>query len=618
MSTELTLYIALFLPLVGFFALVLFGDKLNRLWTGVIGSGAVGLSFLYFVYLVTGDIRGDWEFLNPTLYPWIQIPGIETGFSLYVDSLSFLMTLIITGIGFLILVYSNGYMEGDPDYVRFFAFMNLFVFAMLLLVLSGNLLVLFVGWEGVGLASYLLIGFWYERPKAAGAAVKAFVVNRVGDLGFLLGLLLAYYLFGTADIASILSRGQEVSQTALTVLTGLLFIGAIGKSAQIPLHTWLPDAMEGPTPVSALIHAATMVTAGVFLIVRLHPLFLLTPLTMQVVGVIGGVTSLFAALAAIGQMDLKRVLAYSTVSQLGLMFLACGAGAFYSAMFHLTTHAFVKGLLFLAAGNVVHRMHGETDMSKMGGLWRVFPITHWLFLIGVLAMSGIPPLAIFFSKDLILEQEYLTGFDFLFYLALSASILTAFYLARAYSLTFLGKSKEDSEIREASPVMLIPVSILAFLSITGGVLGLTYGKAPLLEHFIDEVGLSAAERTLSHGFMLSSETAAIIIGAFSGIFLAFWLYTKTCLRTKPPLPILAKGFYFNEIYDRLFVRPLYALSGWITNFWEPKVFEGSIWSATFLVGKFSRALQILQSGQIRSYVAWLMVGGAFLLIYFKV
>lgn len=619
---HIILILGLFLPLLGFLVLTASSKFIVRRLTEWIACSTILLSFICFIslfFIFSDHHEAAFSF---TLFNWIPLEGIQTDFNLHVDPLSIWMALLITGIGFLIHLYSIGYMDHEEDFVRYFAFLNFFVFSMLLLVLAGNLLVMFIGWEGVGLASYLLIGFWYARPEAAPAATKAFIMNRIGDLGFLLGILLTLYTFGTSDFSEISSRvGQEFSSgsTVLTAITLLLFIGAIGKSAQLPLYTWLPDAMAGPTPVSALIHAATMVTAGVYLIVRMHAVYSLAPLTLNIVGIVGGVTSLFAALCAIGQTDLKRVLAYSTVSQLGLMFLACGVGAFYSAMFHLTTHAFMKALLFLSAGNVVHMMHNTTDMSKMGGLAKTFTYTHWLFLIGVLAMSGIPPLAAFFSKDLILEVEAHAGYLVLFYLGLAASILTAFYLTRAYCLTFTGQSRVEKslfgKIKEAPFIMIIPVSILAVLSIVGGFLGSCFDCVPLLETFLADIGITPIEKELSTHFLLTPEMMIATIGGIFGIAAAAFLYTKYADRFLLALPVLRKAFFIDEIYEALFVVPLRALARFITVVLEPKVFDGHIHASVKGTQELSRILQYLQSGQIRSYTAWMVVGAVLLTVY---
>jgi NADH-quinone oxidoreductase subunit L len=615
--------LGLFLPLFGFLLLVAFSQRIGRQTTHAIACGTVLISFFsfiacFFFYQIMGKIPQDFLF-----YPWLVVDAVQANFTLHVDSLSLLMTFIITGVGFLIHVYSTGYMDHEKDYARYFAFLNLFIFFMLLLVLAGDLLLLFVGWEGVGLASYLLIGFWYERPAAAQAATKAFVINRIGDLGLLLGILLTFYLFGTTEITTVSQLAKQqfaVGAPVITLLTLLYFVGATGKSAQLPLYTWLPDAMEGPTPVSALIHAATMVTAGVYLVVRMNEVFLLAPFTLQVVGIIGAVTALFASICALAQTDLKRVLAYSTVSQLGLMFLACGSGAFYSGMFHLTTHAFVKALLFLSAGNVVHLLHGTTEMSKMGGLSKVFTKTHVLFLIGVLALAGIPPLATFFSKDLILEQAHMAGFNLLFYLGLAASILTGFYLTRAYCLTFRGASHLTTEelqtVHEAPARMLIPVSILGLLAVIGGLLGFTFNEHPLLEKFLYPIiQPTVAEQQLSSGFILTPETWLAIAGAIFGVGSAAWLYTQGLNRLGPTVEWVKKAFYLNEIYWACIALPLQGLAWFIASVSEPKIFDQSIEKINQLTEKIAQGLQRVQSGQIRSYVAWMVLGSVALLAF---
>lgn len=612
----------LFLPLAGFLILMLSSDYISRFWTGLVGCATILASFCLFAYffLFFTDTSLDPELIN--LFTWIPIEGINANFELRLDHLSLLMTLIITGVGFLIHAYSIGYMHHEEDYARFFACMNLFVFAMLLLVLAEHLLLLFVGWEGVGLASYLLIGYYYHRPSAAAAATKAFVVNRIGDAALLIGLLLTFYLFGTSDITNVTAKaiaGFAIGAPVITILTMLYFFGASGKSAQIPLQTWLADAMEGPTPVSALIHAATMVTAGVYLVVRMHHVFLLAPTTLQWVGIIGAVTSLFAALCATAQTDIKRVLANSTMSQLGLMFLACGAGAFYSAMFHLTTHAFVKATLFLSVGNILHMMNGTTNMEKMGGLGKRMPITRWFYLIGVLALSGIPPLATYFSKDLILEQEYMHGYETLFYIGLAASVLTGFYMMRSFVLTFMGKPRLEEKIlkvvKEAPKIMLIPISVLAFFSIFGGFIGFSLTKTPFLERFLAEVGVTKEEAHLSTGIELSPEMIMAISGAFIGVGSALLLYLKFYDKLGPTLLFLKKSFYFDEFYHRVFVVPLKALSRFISRVLEPDFFEGSLNWLSHLTNQMSRGLQTMQSGEIRSYVAWMVAGAVLLLAY---
>ncbi|MBA3957103.1 MAG: NADH-quinone oxidoreductase subunit L [Parachlamydiaceae bacterium] len=609
----------LFAPLIGFLILLFSSPIIKRRLTGIIACTTLFISFCCFSSIIFLAHDLDLKF---SLFKWISFAGIDADFMLHLDSLSLLMCLIITGVGFLIHVYSIGYMEHENDYARYFACLNFFVFSMLLLVLAGHLLLLFVGWEGVGLASYLLIGFWYERPSAASAATKAFVVNRIGDLGLLLGILLTLYTFGTGNmetISDMASHKFAVGAPLITIITLLYFVGATGKSAQLPLHTWLPDAMEGPTPVSALIHAATMVTAGVYLVVRMHPLFLLSPFTLQVVGVIGGVTALFAALCALAQTDLKRVLAYSTISQLGFMFLACGAGAFYSAMFHLTTHAFMKALLFLSAGNVLHMMHDITDMNRMGGLARKLPVTNWLFLIGVLAMSGIPPLAAFFSKDLILEQEHLAGFEVLYYIAFAASVLTAIYLMRAYCLTFWGTPRASSyiwnSIQEAPRIMIIPLILLAVLAILGGFLGYTFNYTPPLEEFLDEISMTSAEQHLLSTEFFNSETLTTLVAVLVAMGGTILMYTTFADYLLPSLTVLKRAFFVDEIYDFIFVRPLKAVAKGIASIVEPRVFDESIRVSARSTQGIAQHLQNWQNGQIRSYVACFVLGTVLLIAY---
>lgn len=617
------LCLALFLPLIGFLVITASSGVISRKMAGIIACSTLFISFVCFVSIlqIYENMGADPRVF--VLYKWIPVAGINADFSLRIDSLSLLMTLIITGVGFLIHVYSIGYMDHEEDYARYFACLNFFVFSMLLLVLAEHLLLLFVGWEGVGLASYLLIGFWYTKPAAAQAATKAFVVNRIGDLGLLLGLLMTFNVFGTGDIAEVSRRATEgfaVGATALSVISLLYFIGATGKSAQLPLHTWLPDAMEGPTPVSALIHAATMVTAGVYLVVRMHPVFLQAPEILQFVGYVGGVTALFAALCAVGQTDLKRVLAYSTVSQLGLMFLACGEGAFFAAMFHLTTHAFVKALLFLSAGNVVHMMHGTTEMDRMGGLSKIFTKTHWLFLVGVLAMSGIPPFAAFFSKDLILEQGHLAGFETLFVIGLFVSLLTAFYLTRAYCLTFTGPQRfqePSGDIHEAPRVMLLPVSILTLLAIIGGFLGFCLScRTPILENFLAEADVALGDEVkMNISFIFSFVTVISTIVALIGIAAAAWIYTNFGERFRAPIQTFKKSFYIDEIYDKVIVQPLEAVARFIADIFEPKVFDRSIRITAQGTQGVAQFLQQTQSGQIRSYIAWIVIGSVLVLAY---
>lgn len=617
---ENALITGLFLPLLGFLLILLFSNKIGRRPTEFIACSSLFLSFALFAWLFFERTNPD--LINVKLFDWIPVPGLTTSFGLHLDSLSHLMTLIITGIGFLIHVYSIGYMDHDEYYGRFFGCLNFFVFAMLLLVLADSLLLLFVGWEGVGLASYLLIGFWYERPVAAQAATKAFVVNRIGDLGLLLGILLAFTLFGTSDMAAVNAKAvaeYSPGEPLMVLFTLLLFTGAVGKSAQLPLQVWLPDAMAGPTPVSALIHAATMVTAGVYLVVRMHPVFEIAPLTMNIVAVIGAATSLYAAFCAVGQTDLKRVLAYSTVSQLGFMFLACGIGAFFAAMFHLTMHAFMKACLFLAAGNVVHMMHDTTEMGRMGGLSAIFKKTHILFLIGVLAMAGIPPLAAFFSKDLILEESSLAGYQLLFCVAMLASLLTGFYLTRAYCLTFLGRTHltnhEQETVKEAPNVMIIPVALLALLSLVGGFLGFSIGGPPAFEIFLAQSGADYGAQELNEGFHMTWEIWLSLVIAIIGVGGAFYVYSRMSDAMIESMRFLKKAFYFDEFYDVFIVSPAHWVARITGNVLEPLLFDGSVREVATSSQSVASWMQKMQSGQIRSYVAWMAIGSVFLLLF---
>lgn len=602
---EWILLAVLLLPL---FSAILLMSFTHPFAIRLVGCGSIFLSFIgmLILFFFGGEEIGSYRY-----HEWISVPGFFAPFSLHLDHLSIWMGLIVTGIGFLIHLYSIGYMDEEPSLARFFACMNFFIFAMLLLVLADNLLLLYFGWEGVGAASYLLIGFWFEKTSAERASMKAFLINRVGDFGMLLGIFLAGALLGSVEIPVLNSLTPE--ESIATAVTLLLFIGAIGKSAQLPLFSWLPDAMEGPTPVSALIHAATMVTAGVYLVVRMHPLFEHAPLTLHVVGWVGGLSALYAALTAIGQTDLKRVLAYSTMSQLGLMFLACGAGAFYAAMFHLTTHAFIKALLFLTAGNILHSLHGENNMRKMGGIASLMPKTNILFLIGILALSGIPPLAAFFSKDLILEVELDADYYYLYGIGLITSLLTAFYLTRAYCLTFLG-NPQSPKAHEAPNIMLRPLYVLAGLAIVGGFLGFTTFQTPFLEHYLKDLGITHEEQTFSTTLLTSAGTWIAFSLSCLSIALAWWLYGHS---KKEDQPVLAEGFYLNNLGRALITTPSLKFAEWMNYFIEPKAIQGSLHASLGAINAFSLQLQKLQNGQIRTYVAWMTLGAAFLLFYLR-
>ncbi|MEX1274651.1 MAG: NADH-quinone oxidoreductase subunit L [Bacteroidota bacterium] len=586
-------FIVLF-PLLGFLFLGLFGARIrNEKLIGIIGSGAVGLSFLLavalFIHMLGLEPGQRKEIVG--LFSWIgtftgTANAVQVSIAYQVDQLSILMTLVVTGVGFLIHVYSIGYMHGDPGFWRFFTYMNLFVFAMLNLVLADNFLLMFLGWEGVGLCSYLLIGFWYERKFDVGgykpgtastndAAKKAFIVNRIGDFGFLLALFLIVVHFGSLSFDAVFGRATVMSpgSNVMVWITLLLFLGATGKSAQIPLFVWLPDAMAGPTPVSALIHAATMVTAGVYMVARCSILFALAPATLQVVAIIGAVTAIMAATIGLVQNDIKKVLAYSTVSQLGYMFLAMGVAAFTAGIFHVVTHAFFKALLFLGSGAVIHAMHDEQDIQKMGGLKKYLPVTYKTFLIGAIAIAGIPPFAGFFSKDEILWKAFSSdhGSVALWLLAAAGAGMTAFYMFRLVVLTFEGKERFDHHQvhpHEAPKTMTVPLIVLAFLSVVGGFIGvpesLMGGNA--VEHWLEPIfapAMAALRETPHHGGATEYILMLLSVGiAVAGIVLARTVYLKRedlaeawRSRYARMYKVLWNKYYVDEAYDALFVRP---------------------------------------------------------------
>ena len=592
------------LPLLGAVVNGLAGPRMSRRAVHVVACGSVLAALLVSAGAVW-SLAGDLEALaaappegmqvdtatrsvEVTLGAWIPsgTPGsfaADWGFAL--DPLSSVLILVVTGVGFLIHVYSMGYMHSDPGYARYFSYLNLFMGMMLILVLGSSLLVMFVGWEGVGLCSYLLIGFWYEDLAKASAGMKAFLVNRIGDFGFLLGMLLIFAHFGTLNIHRVLGAVEgRLGETAL--LTGialLLFVGAIGKSAQIPLHVWLPDAMAGPTPVSALIHAATMVTAGVYMVARMSPMYVAAPAALATVAVIGAATALFAATIGLAQNDIKKVLAYSTVSQLGYMFLACGVGAFTAGIFHLTTHAFFKGLLFLGSGSVIHAMSGEQDMQRMGGLKKWLPLTYGTFLLGTISIAGFFPFAGFFSKDEILWKTWAGGHALLWLVGTLAALLTAFYMFRLLFLTFYGESRASEEVKshihESPRSMTVPLMVLAALSVVGGWIGLS----PALSFGVD---WNLFERWLHPVFEPAARIAAALAGHGEGhgahslaqewLFIAVALAVATAgtllawvlYRVRPELPAAIAGrlgvayrlvrekYYVDEIYNVLFVRSL--------------------------------------------------------------
>jgi NADH-quinone oxidoreductase subunit L len=614
-----------FCPALSALVLVLFGRRLSRKVVSVQACAAVFFSFAVSVVSCLGFIHtngGDFPLIKH-LFSWISAGSLKAGFSLQFDPLSAIMVLVVTGVGFLIHVYSIGYMSRDKGYARYFACLNLFTFAMLLLVLASNMILMFVGWEGVGLCSYLLIGFWFERPAAAAAGKKAFIVNRIGDAGFILGVLFIVLAVGNSEFTAIneaignggLARGMA------TGIAILLFIGAAGKSAQIPLYVWLPDAMEGPTPVSALIHAATMVTAGVYMVARMNLLYAFSGTAGQIVAVVGAVTAVYAATMALTQNDIKRVLAYSTISQLGYMFLGCGVGAYAAGIFHLYTHAFFKSLLFLAAGSVIHSLSGEQDMRKMGGLRKYLPRTYPAFLIGAIAIAGVPFLSGFYSKDAILTQVFAQGHYVLWALGLGAAVLTAFYMFRLIFLTFYGEERLNPEaklhLHESPRIMTVPLAILAFFSITAGYVGLPAvlgEKADVFKRFLNPVIRSVSGGHPAFGtewLLILLSTAAALLG----IFLAYALYLKNkgiphALVARFPglYKLLYNKYYVDEIYDAVVVNPLIRCSEGIYGGFDIKVIDGSLDGAASAAGLAGKILAYLQTGLLKDYALAFLLG----------
>ncbi|MCF6155415.1 MAG: NADH-quinone oxidoreductase subunit L [Candidatus Brocadia sp.] len=625
-------------PLIGAAINGLIGKRLHKETVGYIACGAIGLSLFISILVFCGLIflPPDERLFEKHLFSWIESGSFKSAAGLQVDPLSSLMILIVTGVGFLIHIYSIGYMHTDKGYHRYFCYLNLFTFSMLLLVLGNNFLLMFIGWEAVGLCSYLLIGFWFEKKSASNAAKKAFVVNRVGDFGFALGIMLIFLTFHSIDFTEVLSAASHgnfaVGSFTVTIITLLLFMGATGKSAQIPLYTWLPDAMEGPTPVSALIHAATMVTAGVYMIARCNVLYMLSPFTMTVVASIGAATALFAASIGLVQNDIKRVLAYSTISQLGYMFLACGVGAFTAGVFHLMTHAFFKALLFLGSGSVIHALSGEQDMRKMGGLRHHIPVTYKTFLVGTVAIAGIPPFAGFFSKDEILLESLVLGNFVYWMIGAFAAFLTAFYMFRLLFMTFHGESRVDHHVMEhlhESPKnMTLPLIVLAGLSFFGGFLGIP-GVSAITSFLAPVFGghghteISATEAGVHHSAWLPYVMMVISTAiALAGIFLAYQMYMK-----KPELPgklaerfrlihkLLLNKYYVDEIYDILFVNSTKKISVQLWKRVDTGMIDGSVNGIARLVGGIGNVLRLLQTGYIRNYAFYIVIGCIFIIVF---
>src|ERR1022692_1186249 len=644
------------LPLAGAAINGFFGRRSSKKSITAVALGFCGLAFALAVVIAARFSSASAPYYFDLAH-WLRSGSFQVDFSFYLDQLSLVMLLVVTGVGFLIHIYSVGYMWDDESYYRFMAYLNLFMFFMLTLVLAKNYLVMFIGWEGVGLASYLLIGFWFTKDSAAAAGKKAFIVNRIGDFGFLIALFLIIKHFGSLDFTQVFAAVHPMApETAgiglLTAIGLLLMVGAAGKSAQIPLYVWLPDAMEGPTPVSALIHAATMVTAGVYMVARSSAIFERAPSALMVVAIIGTLTAFFAATIGIAQTDIKKVLAYSTVSQLGYMFMACGVGAFSAGIFHLMTHAFFKGLLFLAAGSVIHGVGGEQDMRKMGGLRVYMPWTFLTMSIATFTIAGFPPLAAYFSKDEILWKAYSSPYGSWVYwlIGIVTAFLTSFYMFRLWFMTFFGDYRGTSaqaghdssragtpvphgrehghgEPHESPWVMLGPLVILAILSIVGGWVGI----GSHFEHFLAPVFRSGGTAELAQGAAGEdvgkwTETLLMLISvgaAFLGLYLAYVLYharrdlpAKIAQGLGSLYTAVANKYYIDELYSALFVKPL--IDGSTTILWrgvDQGAIDATVNNSATAAREVSDSVRHMQSGNLRSYAGWIAAGGAAVIAY---
>ena len=609
------------LPLAGFIINGLGRNALSKGMSGFLATAVVLASFVLSVLIFLEVKNGNGHVIH--YFDFINLSALRIGFDFKIDQLTALFLLIITGVGFLIHLYSTAYMhdESSKDFARYFAYLNLFIFSMLLLVMGGNYVIMFIGWEGVGLCSYLLIGYWFKNNENTNAANKAFIMNRIGDFGFLLGIFWLISKLGTVSYDEVFSAASlaKLSVADITGITLLMFVGATGKSAQIPLYTWLPDAMAGPTPVSALIHAATMVTAGIYMIARSHMLYSLAPYTQAIIAVIGLATAILAASIAIKQNDIKKVLAYSTVSQLGLMFLALGTGNYVAAVFHVLTHAFFKALMFLGSGSVIHALGGEQDIRYMGGLHRKMKITSITFFIGCLAISGIPGFSGFFSKDEILAGAFAHG-KLWYALALFASLLTAFYMFRLYMLTFTGKFRGTEEqahhIHESPAAMTLPLIVLAVLSIIGGFFGVpeSLGGHHELAAFLAPVINTAA----SH---LDHHTEYILMALSTGLILISILFAYTKYKSYKAEgnatglgKVLQHKWYVDEMYNAVIVNPLKGLAVFFKNVIEKRIIDGGVNGVGKVVNYGSRQLRWLQSGQVGAYVLLMVIGMLFLFV----
>ena len=617
------------LPLIGFLINGLFGKFLPKSVTGWIAALAILGSFICSVTLFNG--LNSTSSLNIDIFNWIAFSNINITFGFLIDPLTITMLLVVTGIGFLIHLYSIGYMHDDEGFTRFFTYLNLFIFFMLLLVMGNNYLVMFIGWEGVGLCSYLLIGFWFKNESYNNAAKKAFVMNRIGDLGFLLGMFFMLFYFGSIDYSTVANQAQTLAPNSalLITITMLLFVGAMGKSAQLPLFTWLPDAMAGPTPVSALIHAATMVTAGIYMIVRSNILFSLAPTTLTFILIVGVATSVFAAVIGLLQNDIKKVLAYSTVSQLGLMFAALGLGAFSSGMFHVVTHAFFKALLFLGAGSVIHALHGEQDIRKMGGLGKYIKVTYITFLLASLAISGFPFLSGFFSKDEILAHAFEQNKTIWVILSIS-SFITAFYMFRLVFLTFFGNFRGTEEtkkhIHESPITMTLPLIVLCILAVVGGLLGLpeVFHVQHAFSTYLSSVTEGSAQYLVHHEKVShATEIALMSFAGIGAIVVIIFAYNKYVKQNALPADdveltglnkVISNKFYVDEIYETVFVKPITVLSDLFLVLVDKLIIDLAVNATAWIVATTGKTMRLMQTGNTGFYVFAMVIGMMVLLI----
>ncbi|MFA7361084.1 MAG: NADH-quinone oxidoreductase subunit L [Candidatus Kapaibacterium sp.] len=622
------------LPLIGFLINSLLGKKLNsEKLSGWLSSLLVFVPFLIGVYSLFELLKlpPESRTIVYKYFSWISAGSFNLDYSFVLDPLSLVMILVVTGIGFLIHVYSIGYMHGDKGYASFFAYMNLFIFAMLHLVLADNFLLIFLGWEGVGLCSYLLIGFWYEKKFTGEAAKKAFVVNRIGDFGFMIAMFLIFANFGNLNISTFAGSiaGFSVNSPLLVAIALLFFLGATGKSAQIPLFVWLPDAMAGPTPVSALIHAATMVTAGIYLIARTSLLYALAPIAGNVILIIGIATAIMSATIALKQNDIKKILAYSTISQLGFLFIAIGTQSYVAAVFHLVTHAFFKALMFLGSGSVIHGMHEEQDIRRMGGLKSKMKITYITFLMGAIAISGIPPFSGFFSKDEILYKTFTNAGILPYLLVLITAAFTAFYMFRLVGITFFGKPRYDSHVHphESPSTMTVPLMILAVLSVFGGFIGLPHIFGyNILEHWLEPVfanSYSVIQTWRPESVhAVSTEIILIVVSvvvAATSIFISFRRYSKqeSFEEVRGFGKILENKYYLDEVYDKTVVEPIFKTSdGFLWKIFDVKIIDGIVNGVATFTSRISFDWKKLQTGVIQDYGTFAVAGVIIIILYF--